>query len=376
MISALEIENFKCFLDLRISFGKLTLLTGFNGGGKSSAIQPLLLLAQALRAGAPLGASLPLNGRMIHLGTVGDVVPADTTKSGIRFQVTNEEAEATWITSTISGERHLHIVKATLRRLDAPLGTRRRHPSRTDSVWQSLSRLSYLSAVREGTADAYPVPEATDENATDVGVDGRFAAYWYGKFVDEEVEVARRHPDEPATSLRKQLDAWLSTLFPGAQANVQHVPQLSLESLQFRVSGIGDWRRPANVGYGFTYAFPILVALLVARQGQVIVIDSPEAHLHPFAQSQMGRLLAHFAMAGVQTVVETHSDHLLNGVRLAVKDGVLSGSDIRILFFTGANTLGHGVFSPTVDSEGRIGDWPEGFFDQSEKDLSRLSGWD
>lgn len=49
MINTLEIENYKCFSDLRISFGALTLLTGFNAAGKSSAIQPLLLLAQALR---------------------------------------------------------------------------------------------------------------------------------------------------------------------------------------------------------------------------------------------------------------------------------------------------------------------------------------
>jgi predicted ATPase len=113
----------------------------------------------------------------------------------------------------------------------------------------------------------------------------------------------------------------------------------------------------------------------VAQEGQVVVIDSPEAHLHPFAQSQMGRLLAHFAAAGLQILIETHSDHLLNGVRLAVKDKVLSHEAARIHFFTGASADGHGVISPVLDAEGGVSEWPDGFFDQTEKDLSRLTGW-
>lgn len=374
MINTLEIENYKCFSDLRISFGALTLLTGFNAAGKSSAIQPLLLLAQALRG--PPGTNFPLNGPLVRLGTMGDVVPSDTTKSGIRFQVANEDEEITWTASASAGDRYLRLVETSLRSLHSSSDADARWPSPEDAVWRSLAGLSYISAVREGTADAYPMPETADENLVDVGVDGRFAAYWYGKYADDEVASDRRHPSEPALSLRKQLDTWLATLFPGAQANVQHVPQLSLESLQFRVSDIGAWRRPANVGYGFTYAFPIVVALLVAAKGQVVVIDSPEAHLHPFAQSQMGRLLAHFASAGVQVIAETHSDHLLNGARLAVKDGTLATDEMHIHFFTGANASGHGVLSPSIDREGRLSDWPEGFFDQAEKDLARLSGWE
>ncbi len=371
MITALEIENFKCFAQLRLSFGALTLLTGFNGGGKSSAVQPLLLLAQSLRNSAS-PETFALNGPLVHLGTVSDILPSESGNSAVRFKIYGPSSDvAHWHLSTRGRDRFLvesSKSKGILVKDDAGA-------SLGDSVRESLANLIYLSAVREGTANSYPIPDSNTEILGDVGTDGRFAAYLYDQFVDNEVPELRRHPNEAATSLRKQLDAWIGTLFPGAQVNVRIIPQVSLLSLQFRLSEFGAWLRPANIGYGLSYAFPILVALLAAHHGQVVIIDSPEAHLHPSAQSQMGRILAHFATAGVQIIVETHSDHLLNGARLAVKERILQHTGLQIYFFTGAGKQGHGVISPTIDRDGGINEWPAGFFDQSEKDLSRLADW-
>jgi predicted ATPase len=365
MITALEIENFKCFQHLRLPFGRLTLLTGFNGAGKSSAIQPLLLLAQGLRE-SPNPDAFALNGAFVRLGAVGDVLPSGNA-TVVKFTVHESWGSKLWYLASKSGERFLHRMR---------IGEQLTRTEDAAGAEANLARLTYLSAVREGTAEVYPVPDANGTVFADVGTDGRFAAYWYDQFVDSEVPAERLHPLEPATSMRKQIDAWMTTLFPGAQADVRSYPQISVLSLQFRLSEIGDWRRPANVGYGLSYAFPILVALLAADVEQIVVIDSPEAHLHPSAQSQMGRLLAHFAAAGVQIVAETHSDHLLNGARLAVRDGTLPSSAVQIHFFTGAHTEGHGVTSPSLDAEGALSEWPEGFFDQSEKDLIRLTGLD
>jgi predicted ATPase len=375
MITAFELENFKCFSRLRLELGALTLLTGYNAAGKSSAIQPLLLLRQASRTGS-YAQKIHLNGPVVRLGTVGDVMPANTSLSTLMFKVENGSAALTWYLSGKAGERHMDVLQ--------PLDEKPVHSvnglacleSEEADLRNLLSGLSYLSAVRIGPGDAFPTPESFDDAAADVGIDGRYAPYWYDRSSDNEVPLARRHPEEVASSFRKQLDAWLSTLFPNAQATVQHNSSLSLQTLQFRISDIGAWRRPANVGYGFSYAFPILVALLAATEDQVVVIDSPEAHLHPYAQSQMGRLIAHFASAGVQVILETHSDHLLNGVRLAVKDSVLSTDDLRVHFFAGSDDDGHGVLTLAVSPDGRIADWPEGFFDQAEKDLARLSGWE
>ena len=210
----------------------------------------------------------------------------------------------------------------------------------------------------------------------DVGNEGQYAPWWYADNADNEIDEARRHPDETAGSLRRQLDAYLGHLFPGAQATADEIARTSFVRLRLRVGTTSDWHRPINIGYGLIYAFPILIALLLARKNQIVVIDSPEAHLHPGAQSRMGETLSRFARAGVQVFVETHSDHLLNGVRLAVKRKAISPSEVSVHFFGGVNESGaHGVTSLQMDSEGNIDAWPKGFFDQAERDLGELTSW-
>lgn len=375
MVDALSFRNFKCFDDLRLSIKPLTLLTGFNGGGKSTSIQPLLLLAQGLRGNWATD-RFALNGPLARLGSAGDVLPRGASENRIVVQVSSGDEEAEWQLEARSGIRELSVV-----------GGRSAKGGRKDVNWTevialagvrssalvaSVSRLSYLSAVRTGPSDAFPYPDA-DSTAPDVGVLGEFAPFWLDRSVDNELDSTLLNSSEPATSIRKQLDAFLGDLFPGAQANVVAVPQASSLTVQFRLGDESGWQRPANIGYGLTYTFPILVALLTSVPGQIIVIDSPEAHLHPSAQSQMGRILAKFAAGGRRIIIETHSDHLLNGCRLAVADKAISSEDVAIHFFAG--TRSGGVTSPVIDRDGNIDAWPTGFFDQSEKDLAQLAGW-
>jgi predicted ATPase len=247
-------------------------------------------------------------------------------------------------------------------------------PVRHSSVLNALRSLVAISATRLGAMDVQPMPDAASPVQGDVGGEGQFASFWYDLMVDEVLDAAIRLPEEAGATMRMQVDAYLSRLFVGAQANVTALPQAGAYALRYRI-GDGDWRRPANIGYGLTYVFPIIVALLAAKPGQLIVIDSPEAHLHPSAQSKMGALLARVANSGVQLLVETHSDHLLNGVRLSVKNGEIGAGDVAVHFFSGTRSDGHGVTSPRIDPNGNISDWPTGFFDQSEVDLARLSGW-
>jgi CRISPR-associated Cas5-like protein len=358
LIESIEMEGFKCFDGLKLQLGQLTLATGYNGGGKSTALQPLLLIAQALRLGTRN--VLPLNGPLVRLGTAGDIARSGSDRPMV-LMAAGAGGEMRFQPNLQASERLLTLA--------VPPGGVENH-----QLAMALANLSYIGAVRIGAEDAFPIPERVD--VPDVAHDGRFAPFWYDRLVDEDISPGKRFPGINAATFRKQLDAWLGHLFPGAQANVQNAVALSQMNLQFRLTELGSWRRPSNIGYGLTYAFPILVALLAAPEGQVVVIDSPESHLHPSAQSRMGQILAAFAQAGVQIIVETHSDHLLNGIRLAVRDGMLAAEDVSIHFFKGANGDDHGVTMPAIGSGGEIYEWPEGFFDQSEKDLSRLAGWD
>jgi predicted ATPase len=117
------------------------------------------------------------------------------------------------------------------------------------------------------------------------------------------------------------------------------------------------------------------VAVLASEPGTLILIENPEAHLHPKGQSKMGELLALAASCGVQVVIETHSDHVLNGIRRVVHAGKLDHNDVQLHYFQRQEKEGQAfteVVSPHIKRSGRIDKWPDGFFDQMEKDLMEL----
>ena len=106
-----------------------------------------------------------------------------------------------------------------------------------------------------------------------------------------------------------------------------------------------------------------------------MLIENPEAHLHPKGQFMMGELIARAASAGIQVIVETHSDHVLNGIRVAVHDKVINPDSLKIHFFSRLEEAGRmksKVESPVIDKNGRLDQWPEGFFDEWDKSLERL----
>jgi len=105
------------------------------------------------------------------------------------------------------------------------------------------------------------------------------------------------------------------------------------------------------------------------------LLENPEAHLHPRGQSQMGNLLAQAAAQGVQIILETHSDHVLNGIRLAVHDGKLDPDATRLHFFQIRESQGQfvsEVVSPQMNRRGKLNKWPDGFFDEWDNSLESL----
>ncbi len=388
-VTELTLRNLKCFEALDLPCAPLTVLTGHNGAGKSTALQSLLLIAQGLRANSDYG-ELPLNGDLVALGTGRDVLRRNAKSLSLGARGGGESGECILCTFGYdSGLGRRGLLPLTHARYSA----RARPPLRLDTLRPALvseSRLLpalrdtiLLSGDREVRFQSSLVPRSMSQIQSvgkqgDVGTEGEYAAYWYLECSDEEVDLGRRRrgAEDKRQTVRSQVDAWTDELFPGVRTQARRLDVASPIQLSFRIGWDSPWARPWNVGYGVAYAFPMIVSLLTAQVGSIIVIDSAEAHLHPRAQSAVGRILGQMAGAGLQIFVETHSDHLLNGVRLAVREGLVPPEDVAVHFFSAATDAGGAeVAALTLDRHGAIDSWPEGFFDQAEQDLSVLANW-
>lgn len=386
MLTQIQLQNFKCFDSLTLPLSPLTLLTGFNAAGKSTTLQSILLLTQALRTSSRT-TELPLNGPLSRLGSPGEIVNSDSGEGDVIFGIDDGQVGIEW---TMQAEDRtkgiaMQILKVginsdnkkteydSLKKLDMLLP----HGVNTDAIQlvERLREVIFLSAVRMGTAEVFPSPDESSPIYADVGVQGEFAPWWFQKLLDEEIDKARCHPSDEAITLRRQFNAWASQLFPEAQGNAILIEKTNLVRLELRIGDIGDFCRPSNIGYGLTYAFPVIVAGLLAKPGQILIVDSPEAHLHPMGQSQMGIFLAQVAAAGVQVIIETHSDHIINGLRVAVKDGKVKPEIAKVLYFN--RVLDSAKILPRVteipiDKNGELGCYPKGFLDEWNEQLMKL----
>ena len=172
----------------------------------------------------------------------------------------------------------------------------------------------------------------------------------------------------------------MEQFFPGCALAVEKIPRASSVALGFRTSSATDFHAPIHTGFGLTQVFPIVVAALSVGREDLLLIENPEVHLHPAGQARMGEFLAEVAAAGVQVILETHSDHVLNGVRRAVRNDVLGPGDVALHFFrlrqdAERDGVAQCADARTWTAKGTSMTWPEGFFDQFDKDMSHFAGW-
>ncbi|SBW28659.1 hypothetical protein FDG2_5826 [Candidatus Protofrankia californiensis] len=234
---------------------------------------------------------------------------------------------------------------------------------------------SYLNAERLGPRDQLDVT-AEDPDRIGVGVRGEYTAQALALHETVEVREALRHPrtvEHGVTTLRTQVETWASEIIRPIRITAQWPAGITASLIRFQESGLlSEQIRPANMGFGFSYALPIIVAGLLMPADGVLIVENPEAHLHPAGQSRLGRFLGRVAGSGAQVVVETHSDHVINGIRLAVADDrVLDRGEVVVHFF-GDGEDGAPV-AIELTGRGGLTMWPKGFFDQIEEDLGRLA---
>ncbi len=379
MITQIRLRHFKCFEKLDLRLAPLTLLTGVNAGGKSSVIQSLLLLKQSRSALRPPGELfLRINGTDVSLGSVADVVDEITARDAFGIGLSDESADVD-VSCVIDAKDSLvaRVSSITLKENDE-IRAIPAWPDPATGPWQMLSSLLHVSTERIGPRETYDADTAAPEDAWHLGPRGEFTAWLLHQRADADVAPALCREGAPPKLIR-QVEAWLGVFFPGTGLEVKRIPGTNLLTMRLRTSPAGSFHRPENVGYGLTHILPIIVGALATTEGGVLIVENPETHLHQAAQAMMGYFLARVASAGRQVIIESHSDHVLNGLRKAVKDGSLAPEAVCLHFFNkrphAADDRPH-VVSPMINSAGRIDHWPSGFFDQYEKDLSELTSWD
>ncbi len=443
MITQIEIENFKCFKN-RVSFplGKLTLLTGVNGRGKSTLLQSLLLMRQSIEHDENTDKIL-LNGSCVNLNTFNDIRNRDISlknpvviryyfKSKISVRHLNLKNQENSTEVILKSDIQYHLIEnpeddmvaqickinlyselieninvntsknlysfsevytllnnkeklfvsqnpdkvtrytklfnlKTEQSIKCPysLGT---FDIRDLYLYIFFDNFHYISADRIGPKDFYP--KSTLDKFPNVGARGEFTANLLykkqGDLVDDKLCLG-----EDAKTLITQTEAWLSKIFGGAKLEIPS-SQSSILELLFNTSASKDRFKPANVGFGFHSVLPIIVSGLIAKEGEILIVENPEIHLHPRAQSELTKFLAKVSSCGVQVLVESHSDHILNGLRIAVLDKIINSEDLSILYFQ--NDLENPVVQIPVQPDGGIEEWPDDFFDQTTKDFERLFG--
>jgi predicted ATPase len=363
---------------LKLPLADLTLLSGSNASGKSSVLQTLVLLHQTMRE-HEWSTRLVLNGDALKLGTVADVVDKVHGRRNFEIGLTADGHSFRW---SFSGERSEMSLAVDHIEVDgyasnAPAKLQYLLPNADDGeisiLAQRLRRLTYLTAERIGPREFYPLEDR--QIATVVGPAGEHAVCLLHLGRDELVLDELAIAGVPPTRLR-QVEARMNVFFPGCGLAVDQVPRVNAVTLGLRTSDDTDFHRPIHVGFGLTQVLPIVVAALSANKGDLLLIENPEVHLHPAGQALMGQFLAEVARAGVQVMVETHSDHILNGIRRAVKAQRLAPAQVALHFFRPRAAEEAQAISPQLDKFGNIDVWPTGFFDQFDKDMNHFAGWE
>jgi predicted ATPase len=376
MLERIHLENFKSSRDVEVRLAPLTILAGLNSSGKSTLLQAIGALRQSYDTNG-MTCGLSLSGDLVQLGQCRDILSEGAEGDMVTFTMEEKGTSYRWVFHGAPDANQMQFAEA---------------PTSTPSFVTSPN-FQFLHADRIVPKTLYPQAPQRSRDTGFLGPRGEYTADFLSMSATRPVPRARAFPrtglgvnDDllekiaPTDGLLDQVAGWLQQLSPGARLSSNLVGGTDEVLLQFGYVGKlreagSNLYRPTNVGFGLTYSLPIVVSCLSAPEGALLLLENPEAHLHPQGQAALGELIARCSNDGVQIIAETHSDHLVNGMRLAVKRGLVGSGDVVLHFFSRSLETGE-VFvqSPAVLDNGRLSNWPSGFFDQWDKDIDALLG--
>ncbi len=372
MIKKLQIKNFKSLRDVTMNTSNLNLLMGLNSMGKSSVLQSLLILRQSYYKNSVLS-SLFINGDLISLGNANDIF----------FQNAGDDEEIS--ISLEDEDLYVENVFTYNSSSDDVLASKKMNVSNIELVNSSLfsTNFHYLNANHISPAKTYN----TGSNFLNVlGNSGENAPLYLARHGNDKLNnKALHHPKARSESLAHELDAWMGEISPGTRILAQEMADINLVrmGIQFETSvktengvskEMSNEFAPINVGFGIPYAMPLLLSILISNPGDLVFIENPESHLHPRGQAELGRLISLASESGVQIFCETHSDHVINGCRVAVKNEIISSENIKLFYFQKKeeSNLETEIIPISVDSHGELEQYPKGLLDEWGNLMSQL----
>lgn len=369
MITKLKIKGFKCFGEEReMQFARFNVLYGKNGRGKSTAIQSLLLLSQNVRKKDTL-TNISLKGDLIDLGNYTDVInrhcQSELMTFGISTDIDDELALSFGKSEVGPTLLHLEDLWCGNKQLVSNVGTEEEDSKETKNseamsgikALEFFRQLRFVSANRRGPAN---YEERQDDFLSDdIGANGE-------RLINA---LAKKNQD-----FMDELQEALSYILSGATIGIKN--DENSDNIELLLDSMDDSSgfKPSNVGYGYSCVLPIIFLILSAKEGSTIIIENPEAHLYPGAQSRLVEWMVTVATQNnLQIILETHSDHIINGLRIAVKRKNVNRKDISILFLDrNSQRQSPEILTIKVDYNGTLSDNPTDFMDEWTKQMLKL----
>lgn len=380
MIKTINIQNFKSHKNTKLNLKNLTVLCGNNGVGKSSAIQLFLLIREAYIKDRSFDI-LDLKSNPVKIGTPNDAIYQFSEKDSFEIDLitTNESSKFVYEANSENDKVKTFIA---LNKEISQIPVNIKEESLFNNNFQ------YIGASRLGPQEKY------DKDDKIVGVhkqisviEGKaeYFVHFLDKYKNQEVisEICLLSEDIVYTDLSAQVVAWEKCISRGVNIEIEDIGKLGfLLKYNFETEASPTKKtknfEATNVGFGLSYVMPILVAILSAQKDSLIIIENPEAHLHPSGISKLTELICLAAQAGIQIIIETHSDHIINGILVQSKlyEETKKGIDknnVSIYQFERDEDYHCSVATKVeVKEGGRISFAPEGFFDQSTIDTDFL----
>ncbi len=385
MIKNIEIRNFKSIKKKHFQLKNLNILLGLNGQGKSSFIQFLLLLRQSNLTGGQLN----LSGNYTNIGNTKDAIYQYHNGESLGFDIQFDEGaymnmEFDYQIGANSFKDIKNIEGADLYNLEHFFNT-----NQNQGLF-SYNNFQYLKADRISPTTVHLKNNSQVVKMNNMGDTGEFTVDFLETRGHEKINFKNCiHPKTQQSinnqneiirddKLLNQVNLWLSEISPNVSIKTTAISSNAVK-LEYQFAqptyGTSNAFLPENVGFGISYALPVITALLAAREGELLIIENPESHIHPRGQAELGKLIALVAQNNVQIIIETHSDHILNGIRVAVKEKDIAKENVVAFYF-------NKVVEPTeqysditdieLDKNGTLSEYPTNLLDEWSNLISKL----